>query len=259
MEGIVRETTKIKICGITREEEISWLNEAGVDYAGFVFYEKSKRFISIEEAQRISKKLNSNIKKVAVTVSPERELIRQIGQAGFDILQIHGAFEQDMICDTGLTLWRAVNLSGMEEIRRWRFSPEDGIDGILFDAGDFGSGKTFGWETKKTAESCQDPMESAEESGEKRQAEKEMTWKSVFSGFRTELAEQKKQFILAGGLHPENVAEGIALFSPDVVDVSSGVEEIRDGRIGKSKEKIEAFVRAVKNEEIAGSQESSIF
>lgn len=223
---------KIKICGITREEEISWLNDAGVSYAGFVFYEKSKRYIPVEEAQRISEKLNHNIKTVAVTVSPERELIRQIEQAGFDILQIHGDFEWDVSGDISLPLWRAVNLSGMEEMRRWRFSSEDSIDGILFDAGDFGSGKTFGWEAEKGTRS-----------------EHEAVWKNGFSRFRAALAEQKRQFILAGGLHPGNVADGIALFSPDVVDVSSGVEEILDGKRGKSRAKIEAFVQAVQKSE----------
>lgn len=236
--------TKIKICGITREEEISWLNDAGVSYAGFVFYEKSKRYISVEEAQRIANKLNQDIKKVAVTVSPERQLVKRIEQAGFDILQIHGDVERDVICDTGLPLWRAVNLSGMEELRRWRLSPEDGMDGILLDAGDFGSGKTFGWDEKGGG----NPPEGAREPGKETQSENH-GWKQEFSRFRRELAEQRKQFILAGGLHPGNVAEGITLFSPDVVDVSSGVEAVLDGKRGKSREKIEAFVQAVQKSE----------
>lgn len=222
--------TKIKICGITSEEEVSWLNDAGVSYAGFVIYEKSKRYISVENAQRIAEKLNANIKKVAVTVSPESALVRQIERAGFDILQIHGDLEQDVIGDTSLSLWRAVNLSGLEELRQWQCPLEEGIDGILFDAGDFGSGKTFGWEAEKGSRSNHEAL-----------------WKNEFSRFRAALAEQKRQFILAGGLHPGNVADGIALFSPDVVDVSSGVEEIVDGKRGKSRAKIEAFVQAVQN------------
>lgn len=240
MEG---DMTKIKICGITREEEISWLNEAGVDYAGFVLYEKSKRYISVDEAERMARKLNPYIKKVAVTVSPERELVSQIEQAGFDILQVHGEFEWDMIGDTCLSLWRAVNLSGMEELRRWRIPPEDRIDGILFDAGDFGSGRTFGWDSQGGAHLPECGRESEKESGNS-------IWKQEFLRFRAALEEQKKQFILAGGLHPGNVAEGIALFAPDVVDVSSGVEVPGAGagtRRGKSREKIEAFVQAARS------------
>jgi len=54
---------------------------------------------------------------------------------------------------------------------------------------------------------------------------------------------QEKQFILAGGLNPENVAEGIETFAPDIVDVSSGVEG--DGA-GKDRTLIEAFIRKVR-------------
>lgn len=54
--------SKIKICGITRACEAEWLNEADVDYAGFVFYEKSKRNISIAKAKEIAKKLKPDIK-----------------------------------------------------------------------------------------------------------------------------------------------------------------------------------------------------
>lgn len=226
--------TKIKICGITREKEICWLNAAKVDYAGFVFFEKSKRFISIPDAKRLSEKLNSNIKKVAVTVSPGRELVEQIEQAGFDILQIHGDYDREILKGTRLSVWVAVNLSGIEQMERWQCTAEDGIDAILFDAGDFGSGKTFGWEQETLA---------GEQQSDGKQG---LRWRTVFSGLRTGMAQKNMQFILAGGLHSGNVAEGMRLFSPDVVDVSSGVEEITGGKRGKSKEKIMAFTAAVR-------------
>ena len=60
---------EIKICGITAMEEARWLNEAGADYAGFVFYEKSKRNILIADAVEIKKCLDPSIRTVAVTVS----------------------------------------------------------------------------------------------------------------------------------------------------------------------------------------------
>lgn len=226
------DVTAIKICGITREEEIEYLNEAGVDYAGFVFYEKSKRYLSVAEAEKVSGKLNQNIKKVAVTVKPEAELIRQIEQAGFDILQIHGMnqadFERTQML-TALPVWLAANLTEPKEVRRWRDTMYMGESGILFDAGVYGSGRTFGWETKEDA------------SGE--------AWREAVVKFRQQAAEAKLTFLLAGGLDAANVAEGIKIFAPDVVDVSSGVEETLDGVTKKSKEKIEAFVRAVRTQD----------
>ena len=53
---------KIKICGITKKEEISYVNESGVNYVGFVFYPKSKRFVTFEEASKLKKNLKNDIK-----------------------------------------------------------------------------------------------------------------------------------------------------------------------------------------------------
>ena len=66
MESIKQKVPQIKICGITQDEEIQWLNEADVSYAGFVLYEKSCRYIPISKTQELFEKLNDNIKKVAV-------------------------------------------------------------------------------------------------------------------------------------------------------------------------------------------------
>ena len=90
----------------------------------------------------------------------------------------------------------------------------DGISGILLDAPEYGSGKTFSWQDF--------PMKK-----------------------RREWQERRIPFILAGGLSSENVEEGIRLFEPDVVDVSSSVE----GEHGKDHKKVEAFVRKVREHE----------
>ena len=79
---------KVKICGITTETEIGYLNESEADYAGFVFWEKSKRYITLQKAKKLNDKLINDIKAVAVMVSPEIEFIKEIENAGFDILQI---------------------------------------------------------------------------------------------------------------------------------------------------------------------------
>ncbi|MBR6485277.1 MAG: phosphoribosylanthranilate isomerase, partial [Lachnospiraceae bacterium] len=77
---------KIKICGLTKPEEAEYLNECGVDYAGFVFYEKSKRNVTLNKADLIMGRLDDRIKKVAVTVSPDKALVERIADAGFDLI-----------------------------------------------------------------------------------------------------------------------------------------------------------------------------
>ena len=149
--------TKIKICGITGEDEIAALNETGVDYAGFVLYEKSKRYVTVQKARQLFEKLNKDIRKVAVAVAPESELIEEIGRAGFDLLQVHGvdAAEAERIAaQTKLPVWLAVNLRDPAEVRRWRREEYHRIAGIVLDAGAYGSGKTFGWEQNGQDEMC---------------------------------------------------------------------------------------------------------
>lgn len=202
--------TKIKICGITRESETEVLNRMQVDYAGFVFFEKSKRNVSIERAKEIKKSLAPSIQTVAVTVNPAPDLIEKIVEAGFDILQIHKM--QEFPEHLKIPVWVAYQVRSREEAEG--IIVPDGTAGILLDAPEYGSGKTFSWQDF--------PMEK-----------------------RKEWRERKIPFILAGGLSSENVEAGIRLFEPDVVDVSSSVE----GEHGKDHKKVEAFVRKVREHE----------
>lgn len=216
------ENKKIKICGLTRPEEAYFLNEYKVDFAGFVFYEKSKRNISIDLAKEIMNALDTSIKKVAVTVSPDTALVNSIEEAGFDILQIHGDLDMEVLKTTKIPIWRAINIKDADNaFDKPEFSeqlPEalsEKIKGILMDAPDFGSGKPFNWRKTRRL------LKAGDRS----------------SPFNDRL------FILAGGLNSSNVAEGIKLFDPDVVDVSTGVE----GENGKSGSLIKDFVEAVRS------------
>lgn len=221
--------TKVKICGLTRKEEAAYLNEAGADYAGFVFYPQSKRNISIEKAKEIMQTLSPSIKKVAVLVSPNLEQVREIEEAGFDIIQIHKELKKEVYEAASRPIWRALNVSRVTELQKFgkeageneekeqtqekqksfeTADPDHKIAAYLIDGEKFGSGQTFDW--------------SAAEEVRKLLGEKE--------------------FVLAGGLNPDNVEEGIRLFSPDIVDVSSGVE----GDCGKDRRKILEFVRKAK-------------
>ena len=83
--------TKIKICGLTTPQEAGWVSKAQADYAGMVlFFPKSKRNITIDQAKEIMKYLSPQIRKVAVVVSPSALQIKEIQENGFDIVQIHG-------------------------------------------------------------------------------------------------------------------------------------------------------------------------
>lgn len=199
------ELMKVKICGITREREIEYLNEAMPEYAGFVIFEKSKRYVTAEKAALLMKSLRREILRVAVTVEPSEELIREIEEAGFDLIQIHGAFSDERIRAVRLPVFRAYNSDNLNEIAITE--TDEKIRGYVLDAASYGSGVTSDWALS---------------------FDREKLWQKL----------GRREFILAGGLNPENVAEGIRIFSPDTVDVSSGVE----GPEGKDREKILRFM-----------------
>lgn len=238
-----QKSVQIKICGITGKEEIRWLNEEDVSYAGFVLYEKSSRYVPIRKVSELFEELNENIKKVAVTVSPDVKLVEQIMDAGFDILQVHGSLTEEVLTAAEIPVWQAVNMTDegiFEKIAREytnlslnRKSPftqekkltgKEKITALLMDAKEFGSGKTFGWDA------------FLQEEGKKK-----------FWNFRQLLKEENIQFVLAGGLSPDNVSRGIHIFAPDIVDVSSGVEKEPVTGNGKDKEKIQKFVQKVQS------------
>lgn len=205
---------KIKICGITQACEAAYLNQNQVDYAGFVFFEKSKRYVTVEKAKEIMQELNPSIKKVAVLVSPSVMLVHQVMEAGFDVIQIHKELSSEVLQTTKLPIWYAVNVESVENVRKMNefldgltVEEKSKITGIVMDGAAWGSGKTFDW--------------------------------SLLSDVKIA---KNRMLVLAGGLNCENVKDGIKLFSPDVVDVSSSVE----GETGKSLDKINAFVQAVR-------------
>ena len=127
--------TKIKICGLTTPQEAGWVSKAQADYAGMVlFFPKSKRNITIDQAKEIMKYLPPQIRKVAVVVSPSALQIKEIQENGFDIVQIHGQV---------LPFLRAFNVDNMQEWERYEAEPK--CIGYVFDAVKPGSGETFDW------------------------------------------------------------------------------------------------------------------
>ena len=89
--------TKVKICGLSTPEAVATAVEAGADYIGFVFA-KSTRQVSLEQAHELAKGVTGQTKIVGVFVSPSlEELEEAIGQVPLDIVQILGAFDEDVI------------------------------------------------------------------------------------------------------------------------------------------------------------------
>ena len=105
----------IKICGITSEEEIRYIAKAGIDYAGFVlFFPKSKRNLSLECAKKLIAKLPAGVVSVAVTVSPTKEQVEAVVEAGFLAIQIHGKIEDSVITSCRIPVFKAFNVSDMD-------------------------------------------------------------------------------------------------------------------------------------------------
>ena len=199
---------KIKICGLTSAEDARYVSEAGAELAGMVvFFPKSKRNVSLEKAAEIKAALSADVRTCAVTVSPAAEQVRQINSAGFDYIQIHGALDDDAYEAAEIPIIKAFNVTDISEFDRYRSAEK--VCGYVFDAAEYGSGKSFDWAL----------LDGIERDG--------------------------RAFILAGGLRPDNVAEAVKRVSPDFVDVSSGVEN--DSGSGKDRAKILDFVKNARN------------
>lgn len=132
--------TQIKICGFTDPKEVAFISYPDVSYMGMVlFFEKSKRNISLETAKAIMRAADPRIQKVAVVVSPTVAQAKVIEKAGFDFLQVHGVLREDVLIETAIPIIRAYNGEAGEEAE----SPR--ICAYLFDAAEPGSGKAFDW------------------------------------------------------------------------------------------------------------------
>ena len=198
---------KIKICGLTSAEDAQIINNLGVEYAGVVmFFPKSKRNTSPEKAREIISAIET-AKTVAVVVSPTVEQIKIIEECGFDLIQIHGEAPEEVFTSSELPLFKAFNVKDIDTIGK--YEKMKNIIGYVFDAAQPGSGKTFDWSMLK------------------------------------DIPHGKKLLILAGGLNPNNAAAAVRAVHPDIVDVSSGVEN--DNGAGKNRSKAERFVNAVRS------------
>jgi len=201
--------TRIKICGITRLEDALEASRLGVDAVGFVFYEKSPRYIEAQKAAAIIRQLPPFVSAVGLFVNPTQDYIAEILQTvPLGVIQLHGD-ETPGFCEAQRRrVLKAIAVAGPEDLKQ-----AAGFNcPLLLDAkapaGVYGgTGNAFDW--------------------------------SLLQGFKHDYP-----LTLAGGLNTDNVHEALSVRQWFALDVSSGVE-LSPGI--KDAEKMRIFVNAVNN------------
>ncbi|MFA5490131.1 MAG: phosphoribosylanthranilate isomerase [Candidimonas sp.] len=215
-EWIAPRRTRVKICGLTRIEDVRAAVGAGADAIGLVFFPESRRCVSLEHAGLLRRAAPAFVSVVALFVNASRDQIEQvIEKVRPDLLQFHGDETPDYCRSFGRRYMRAfrVGAPGLEtgeDLARACRSYSD-ASAWLFDSyseGYGGSGRRF----------------------------------DVGSLDALRSQDDVRPIVLAGGMTSENVAQSIARCRPYAVDVSSGVE---DAPGVKSASKIRAFMNAV--------------
>ncbi|MBN1898891.1 MAG: phosphoribosylanthranilate isomerase [Spirochaetes bacterium] len=201
---------RVKICGITCLPDALMCLKAGADALGFVFYKKSKRYISPVKAKTISKKMLPFTYRVGLFVNEKPETIIQIARlVSLEAIQLHGD-ETPSVCERlsqYYTVIKAFPVSESGDVKKIFLYKNTTF---LFDTrtpGFGGSGKSFPWD--------------------------------ILIPFRKKLGD----FILSGGLDLQNITQAIDKLNPYAVDVSSGVER-SPGK--KDKNKVEQFIKKAK-------------
>ncbi|MFN4316266.1 MAG: phosphoribosylanthranilate isomerase [Chitinophagaceae bacterium] len=148
---VERNNFRIKVCGMTLPEQVNALEEMGVDLAGFIFYEKSPRYVAHKISPEKMKQIRGRIAKVGVFVNmPYDDLLRTVEDYRLDMVQLHGD-ETPFFCEkvaNYVSVIKAFRLSDGDPID-WIVRPyHDGCDMYMFDtmgAGYGGTGKKFDW------------------------------------------------------------------------------------------------------------------
>ena len=148
---------RIKVCGMTLPEQVNALDEMGVDFAGFIFYPKSPRYIGNKISAEKMRKIKGHIAKVGVFVNePYDDMMRTVEEYRLDMVQLHGD-ETPFFCEkvaNYVTVIKAFRLSDNDPID-WIVRPyHDSTDMYMFDtmgAGYGGTGKKFDWNVLKDA------------------------------------------------------------------------------------------------------------
>jgi phosphoribosylanthranilate isomerase len=198
-----------KICGITRIEDALAAVEAGADAIGFVFYAKSPRAVTVQQARAIIQALPPFVTTVGLFVNASRcELGEILDAVPLDLLQFHGDEAVEDCEGWHRPYIKALRVKAGDDIAA-AVDAYPSASGVLLDTYvegvPGGTGEAFDWSL-------------------------------IPQGL-------SKPLILAGGLTPENVADAVARVKPYAVDVSGGVEASKGI---KDHAKIHAFINAVR-------------
>lgn len=201
---------RVKVCGMTRAEDVNAAAELGVDAVGLVFYPESPRHLGVEQARSLVEDLPAFVTVTALFLDPDVETVREVLQhTRVELLQFHGSESAEFCSSFGRPYIKAVPM------------------GSKTDLADY---------TRRHTQAAALLLDS-HASGQKGGTGVSFDW-SVIPKL------DGPPLILAGGLNPGNVATAIRAVRPYGVDVSSGVE--RAPGI-KDRDKMAAFVREVNN------------
>ncbi len=200
---------KVKICGITRQQDADDAVEAGADALGFIFAESSPRFIEPDVAQSIIKTLPPFVAAVGVFVNaPRNKILDVIRITGIGCLQLHGDEKPGDAEGYSIPVYKAFHV------------------GHDFDIKMLGHYKTSAY--------LLDTFVNGQHGGTSR----------IFDWQVAVDAKRYGRIILSGGITPENVSEAVRVVNPYAVDVNSGVES-SPGK--KDKSRIRQFFSAIRN------------
>ena len=183
-----QQRTKIKICGLKRPEDITYVNEAKPDYCGFIIeFPSSFRSVTADEVRELVKELDPEIRPVGVFVNAPMELVRTLLDDGtLALAQLHGQEDESYIRElktyTDKLIIKAFSIKTADDMENALQSP---ADYILLDQGSGGTGKTFDWSL---------------------------------------IPKIERPFFLAGGIGASNLGQAIREIHPYAVDLSSSVE-----------------------------------
>ena len=200
--------TRIKICGLTRPEDVRYVNTAKPDWCGFILnFPSSRRNVTPEQARALRAGLDPDIRPVGVFVDrPVEEVAALLNSGVISVAQLHGREDNAYISvlrtlAPGCVVWTAFQLRSQADLAA---ADASGADLVLLDNGR-GTGQTFDWSLAGSVH---------------------------------------RPFLLAGGLTPESIPRAVAALRPYGLDLSSGVET--DGV--KDPAKIQAAVTAAREE-----------
>lgn len=215
-----RDMVQVKICGLTRPEDVAAAAALGARYLGFVHFPRSPRHVALQRARDLMLGVPPGIARVILLVDPDDALLESVATTlPVDIVQLHGRESPERVAEIrrrlGLPVMKALGVRSAEDLAAID-AHEAVADMLLVDA--------------KAPEGAAMPGGHGVP----------FDWRLIAG------REWKKPWMLAGGLRPENAAEAVRLTGARCLDVSSGVESAPGI---KDKERMAAFIAAAQSAE----------